>query len=38
MDAKLDELLEFNIIEEVMEGPSGWILSLVVVRKSVAMT
>ena len=28
VDAKLDELLELNIIEEVMEGPSGWILSL----------
>ena len=34
VDAKLDELLEVNIIEEVMEGPSGWILSLVVVHKS----
>lgn len=30
VDAKLDERLELSIIEEVMEGPSGWILSLVV--------
>lgn len=30
MDAKLDERLELSIIEEVMEEPSGWILSLVV--------
>lgn len=34
VDAKLDERLELRIIEEVMEGPSGWILSLVVVHKS----
>ena len=34
VDAKLDELLEFDIIEEVPEGPSGWISPLVVVPKS----
>ena len=34
VDAKLDELLELNIIEEVPEGPSGWISPLVVVPKS----
>ena len=34
VDAKLDELLELDIIEEVPEGPSGWIPPLVVVPKS----
>lgn len=34
VDAKLDELLELDIIEEVPEGPSGWISPLVVVPKS----
>ena len=34
VDAKLDERLELSIIQEVMEWPSGWILSLVVVHKS----
>lgn len=34
VDTKLDERLELNIIEEVMEGLSGWILSLEVVHKS----
>ena len=29
VDKKLDELLELNIIEEVPEGPSGWISPLV---------
>lgn len=33
-DAKLDELLELDIPEEVPEGPSGWISLLVVVSKS----
>ena len=34
VDKKLDELLEFDIIEGVPEGPSGWIYPLVVVPKS----
>ena len=34
VDAKLDELLELDIIEEVPEGLSGWISPLVVVPKS----
>ena len=34
VDAKLDELLELDIIEEVPEGPSRWISPLVVVPKS----
>ena len=34
VDVKLDELLELDIIEEVPEGPSGWISPLVVVPKS----
>ena len=33
VDKKLDELLELDIIEEVPEGPSGWISPLVVVPK-----
>ncbi|PFX12923.1 Uncharacterized protein K02A2.6 [Stylophora pistillata] len=33
VDAKLDELLRLDIIEEVPEGPSGWISPLVVVPK-----
>ncbi len=33
VDKKLDELLELDIIEEVPEGPSGWISLLVVVPK-----
>ena len=33
-DAKLDELLQLDIPEEVPEGPSGWISLLVVVPKS----
>ena len=33
MDAKLDELLKIDIIEEVPGGPSGWISPLVVVSK-----
>ena len=31
---KLDELLDLDIIEEVPEGPSGWVSPLVVVPKS----
>lgn len=31
MDEKLDEFLELDTIEEVPEGPSGWISPLVVV-------
>ena len=34
MDKKLDELLKADFIEEVLEGPSGWISPLVVVPKS----
>ena len=34
VDKKLDELLQADIIEEVPEGPSGWISPLVVVPKS----
>lgn len=34
VDAKLDELFELDIIEEVPEGPSGSISPLVVVPKS----
>ena len=34
VDVKLDEHLELDIIEEVPEGPSGWISPLVVVPKS----
>ena len=34
VDEKLDELLQADIIEEVLEGPSGWISPLVVVPKS----
>ena len=30
VDGKLDELLQEDIIEEVPEGPSGWISPLVV--------
>jgi len=33
VDKKLNQLLELNIIEEVPDGPSGWISSLVVVPK-----
>lgn len=33
MDKKLDQLLELNIIEEVPDGPPGWISPLVVVPK-----
>lgn len=33
VDKKLDELLELDIIEEVPDGPSGWISPLVVVSK-----
>ena len=33
VDAKLDELLKIDIIEEVPGGPSGWISPLVVVSK-----
>ena len=33
VDKKLDELLEADIIEEVPEGPSGWISPLVVAPK-----
>ena len=33
VDKKLDELLQLHIIEEVPEGPSGWISPLVVVPK-----
>ena len=33
VDEKLDELLELDIIEEVPEGTSGWVLPLVVVPK-----
>lgn len=33
VDAKLDERLRLDIIEEVPEGPSGWISPLVVVPK-----
>ena len=33
VDKKPDELLELDIIEEVTEGPSGWISPLVVVAK-----
>ena len=33
-DKKLDELLQADIIEEVPEGPSGWISPLVVAPKS----
>ena len=31
VDKKLDQLLELDIIEEVPDGPSGWISPLVVV-------
>ena len=34
VERKLDELLESGIIEEVSEGPTGWISPLVVVPKS----
>ena len=34
VERKLDELLESGIIEEVPEGPTGWISPLVVVPKS----
>ena len=34
VDEKLEELLQADIIEEVLEGPSGWISPLVVVPKS----
>ena len=34
VDKKLDEPLQADIIEEVPEGPSGWISPLVVVPKS----
>jgi len=34
VDQKIDELLEANIIEEVPEGPSGWISPLVVIPKN----
>ena len=34
VDEKLDELLQAEVIEEVPEGPSGWISPLVVVPKS----
>ena len=34
VDKKLDELLELDIIEEVPDGPSGWISPLVVVPKA----
>jgi len=33
VDKKLDQLLELDIIEEVPDGPSGWISPLVVVPK-----
>ena len=33
VDKKLDQLLELDIIEEVRDGPSGWISPLVVVPK-----
>ena len=33
-DKKLDQLLELDIIEEVPDGPSGWISPLVVVPKT----
>ena len=33
VEKKLDQLLELNIIEEVRDGPSGWISPLVVVSK-----
>ena len=33
VNKKLDELLELDIIEEVPEGPSGWVSPLVVVPK-----
>lgn len=33
MDKKLNQLLELDIIEEVPDGPSGWISPLVVVPK-----
>ena len=33
VDEKLDELLDEDIIEEVPEGPSGWISPLVVIPK-----
>ncbi|PFX12441.1 Uncharacterized protein K02A2.6 [Stylophora pistillata] len=33
VDAKLDEVLRLDIIEEVPEGPSGWMSPLVVVPK-----
>ena len=34
VDEQLDELLQAEVIEEVLEGPSGWISPLVVVPKS----
>ena len=34
VEKKLDELLDLDIIEEVPEGPSGWVSPLVVVPKS----
>ena len=34
VDKKLDQLLELDIIEEVPDGPSGWISPLVVVPKA----
>ena len=33
VDKKLNQLLELDIIEEVPDGPSGWISPLVVVPK-----
>ena len=34
VDKKLDQLLELDIIEEVPDGPSGWISPLVVIPKA----